>query len=374
MRLLIAGDLTLQDRAARTNWSIDALQKAFGSVKNIAEGCDYAIVNLESPVTECNKAIVKDGPSLKNLPSVKDIIKYCGFDIVTLANNHLKDYGSQGVLDTIAFCQKNGLQTIGAGKNLDIARGAIVLEDSRGFKIGLLNVCEHESSIATTIQAGSNPLDITNLYYDIKALKETTDKVVVIVHGGREHYQLPTPRMKREYHLIADFGADVIVNHHQHCYSGYEMYNNKPIFYGLGNFFFDRPGCRNGKWNQGLLLQLEVGKNRIDFQLTPYEQCNEEAVVKVLPYDIIKEKIVELNGIIVDDLKLESAFEKLVLTTKPLAPFLPFGNKVLRSLYYRDLLPNMFSKKIKAMIENSVSCETHREVLLHYLNNNLHNE
>lgn len=116
MRLLIAGDLTLQDRAVRTNWNEAALQNAFAGIKKIAEGCDHTIVNLESPVTECKKAIVKDGPSLKNLPVVKDIIKFCGFDIVTLANNHLKDYGCQGVLDTITFCQKNGIQTIGAGK------------------------------------------------------------------------------------------------------------------------------------------------------------------------------------------------------------------------------------------------------------------
>lgn len=242
------------------------------------------------------------------------------------------------------------------------------------MKVGLLNVCEHESSIATATQAGANPLDFSSLYYDIKELKEKTDKVIVIIHGGREHYQLPTPRMKREYRLIADFGADIIVNHHQHCFSGYEVYNGKPIFYGLGNFFFDRPGCRSSKWNQGLLLQLEIEEERIDYQLTPYEQCDEEAIVRVLTYDAFKDNVNELNGIISDDQLLAGAFDKLVASTKPLAPFLPLGNKVLRSLYYRGFLPSVFSKKNKAIMENAVSCETHREVLLHYLNKCLNNE
>ena len=374
MKLLIAGDLTLQDRAARIEWNEVSLHQAFIDVKNIAKGCDHCIVNLESPVTNNTKAIKKDGPSLKSLPTVMNIIRYCGFDIVTLANNHLKDYGCQGVMDTIRFCKENFINTIGAAQNLSLARKPIIIEHAKSISVGLINVCEHEFSIATSDSAGANPLELTNLYYDIRTLKKKVDKVVVIVHGGREHYQLPTPRMKREYHLLADYGADVIVNHHQHCFSGYEIYNGTPIFYGLGNFFFDKSGSRNSRWNQGLLLQLELGKDKIDFSLTPYEQCNEEAVVILLEYETVKEKIEELNSIIADNDKLEKAFDNMVSSIKPLSPFLPFGNRYLRAFYSRGWLPEMFSTKNKVVMENAVSCETHREVLLHYLNKQLNNE
>lgn len=366
MRILIAGDLSLQDRANQV-WKAEALQNAFSAVKAISKKCDHSIVNLESPVTGSNKPIIKDGPSLKNTAAVFDVIKYCGFDIATLANNHLKDYGSQGVTDTIEKCKENGLLVVGAGPNLAEARKALVLTDSvDGIKIGVINICEHESSIALRTIAGANPLDFPYLYEDICKLKEQTDKIIVIIHGGREHYQLPTPRMKREYRMVVDMGADVVINHHQHCYSGYEIYNGSPIFYGLGNFFFDNPRKRDDKWNYGLMLELDINKDYTDFQLLPYEQCNNKTEIKVMPYEAVKEKVDELNSIIADDIKLETSFDKLVMSEKLLYPFLPFSNRYYRFLYFKGLLPAFISKKNKALIENAESCETHREVLMSY--------
>ena len=374
MRIIIAGDLTLQDRSARIKWDERNLQHAFLAVRELIGESDHAIVNLESPVTDCTTPILKDGPTLKNPAVVFDIIRYCGFDIATLANNHLKDYGSQGVMDTIHRCKGHNIVPIGAASRLEVARKPLVLSQHGRDRIGIINVCEHESSIATKNNAGANPLDLVNLYYDIKMLKDQVDKVVVIIHGGREHYQLPTPRMKREYHLLIDYGADVIVNHHQHCYSGYEIYSGKPIFYGLGNFFFDRASKRNNNWNEGLLLQLDIDNDKTDFKLIPYEQCNEKAAVKILDEEKEKYKLEKLNAIIMDDRLLESEFERYVQASKIMSPLLPFGNKVMRSLYYRGLLPSFVSIKNKVLIENTVSCETHREVLLTYLKNQIHNE
>ncbi len=371
--ILIAGDLSLQSRATKCLWNFNSIERAFCGVKQLAAICQHAIVNLESPVTSSSKRIIKDGPSLKNTSEVFKIINYCGFDIVTLANNHLKDYGSQGVLDTIDYCEKNGLQFIGAGDNLCNARKALILE-SNDVKIGVLNVCEHESSIATRTKAGSNPLDFVYLYRDILSLRKQVDKVIVIIHGGREHYQLPTPRMKREYRLIADFGADVIVNHHQHCFSGYEIYNGKPIFYGLGNFFFDHPHKRNDKWNYGMLLKLDIKKDSINFQMIPYEQCNEEAIIKILDINDFQENLENLNTIIADDVLLENAFNELVSSIRPLYPFLPFGNKYYRFLYHHGILPAFISKKNKANIENAISCETHRELFMYYFKKQIHQE
>ena len=374
MKILIAGDLTLQDRAARCKWDDEQLKESFQSVRDVVGKCDHALVNLESPVTTCTEHILKDGPTLKNPLSVYDIIKYCGFDTVTLANNHLKDYGEKGVMDTLELSKKNFLQTVGADSNIKRARHPLVLASEEGLRVGIVNVCEHESSIATTNEAGANPLDYVNLYNDIASLKEKTDKVIVVVHGGREHYNLPTPRMRREYHLIADFGADAVVNHHQHCFSGYEMYKGKPIFYGLGNFFFDRASKRNDKWNYGLLLKLDIMKETIGFELLPYEQCNNEPEVRLLKYKDVELQIEEMNSIITNDGQLERQYELLIEKVRPLYPFIPFGGKLLRSLYFRGLLPRFISRKKMALIENAISCETHRDILLNYLNNDINNE
>ena len=308
---------------------------------------------------------MKDGPALKNPIESLSVLRDLGFNVVTLANNHLKDYGCQGVLDTFQSCREHGLMTVGAGANLSEARKPLVLKKG-SLSIGILNMCEHESSIATETSAGAAPLELANIFYDIKELRKEVDKVIMIIHGGCEHYQLPTPRMKRDYRLIADFGADVIVNHHQHCFSGYEIYNGKPIFYGLGNYFFDNPLKRNDKWNEGLLLKLDISSEDTHFEIIPYNQCDKDPVINVKDYDEVKDKIDALNAIIADDKLLNEHFEKLVASKKPIHPFLPYGNHYLRGLYNRGYLPDGLSKSRKAKIENAISCETHRDVLLNY--------
>ncbi len=370
MKLLIAGDLALQDRARRTSWDETVLNHSFSEVRNLASSCDYSIVNLESPVTEKTKAIEKDGPALKSPPSVFEIIKYCGFSVVTLANNHIKDFGCSGVVDTINHCNSEYIQFVGAGRNLSEARNPLILSDNSDFRIGIINVCEHESSIASNNTPGANPYDLVNLFYDIKQLKEQVNRVIIIIHGGREHYQLPTPRMKREYHLLVDYGADVIVNHHQHCYSGYEIYAGKPIFYGLGNFFFDNPRKRQDKWNKGLLLTLDFENNDFHFELTPFTQCDEEVGIKLKHVDSIARFITELNSIIGSNQLLEAEFKKQVLLSRPLWPFLFFSSRPMRTLYYHKLMPAFLSNKKKIEIENAIRCETHREVLINFFDIN----
>ena len=179
MKLLIAGDLALQGRLKNIEWSTSALEYAFSEVKKISAQCDHSIINLESPVTDSNRKILKDGPTLKNPLSVFDIICYCGFDIITLANNHLNDYGDKGVMDTIHRCKEHNLISIGAGSIVDEARKPLVISEKGDMVIGVINACEHESSIATTTQAGSNPLDFVNLYYDITDLIGSDKRVAV---------------------------------------------------------------------------------------------------------------------------------------------------------------------------------------------------
>ena len=123
-------------------------------------------------------------------------------------------------------------------------------------KLAVINCCEHEFSIATETTAGSNPLNPISQYYAIKEAKEKADYVLVIVHGGHEHYQLPSTRMQETYRFFIDVGADAVVNHHQHCYSGYEYYNGKPIMYGLGNFCFDEGLKKTKQWHEGYIVEI----------------------------------------------------------------------------------------------------------------------
>ena len=147
-------------------------------------------------------------------------------------------------------------------------------------------------------------------YYAIKQAREKADYVIVIVHGGHEHYQLPSTRMQETYRFFVDSGADAVVNHHQHCYSGYEFYENKPIIYGLGNFCFDNERKMPTTWYEGYAVQLIFSQNKIDIQLHPYVQCQDDLSVKFLTnQEKFDKQIRALNSIILDDDKLRQANE-----------------------------------------------------------------
>lgn len=212
-----------------------------------------------------------------------------------------------------------------------------------------MNCCEHEFSIATDTTAGANPLNPIQQYYNIQEARTKADYVLVIVHGGHEHYALPSPRMKETYRFFIDAGADAIINHHQHCYSGYEIYHGKPIFYGLGNLLFDHKSERHGPWNEGFMVSLRLDKQTLpQFELYPYTQCNERP--SVIPMNeaerkIFAERIDKLNQIISNEDQLNTTFETWAqkqvaifwFHSSPIAPAQP--NDFSYTAYCRRSLP-----------------------------------
>ena len=121
--------------------------------------------------------------------------------------------------------------------------------------IAIINFCENEWSIAEEDSAGANPMDFIDNANQIREAKAVHDKV--IVHGGHEYYNLPSPRMQKQFRFYADQGADIVIGHHTHCISGNEVYNGVPIYYSLGNFLFTKNNT-NEDWYTGLLLQVDI--------------------------------------------------------------------------------------------------------------------
>ncbi len=166
------------------------------------ESADYSIVNLECPVAgEDAKGIQKNGPLLKCSSKTLEAIKFAGFQGVTLANNHIFDYGRKGLMQTISCCKMLEIDTVGGGGSLQDAAKILYIERNEE-KLAIINCCEHEFSIASDNTAGANPLNPILQYNVIKKARENADYVVVIVHGGHEHYQLPSPRMKVTYRFL----------------------------------------------------------------------------------------------------------------------------------------------------------------------------
>lgn len=365
VNIIFAGDLVPYDRT-KTLFFEKKTGFLFGDVIPTIKNADYSVVNYEAPVVMGKgNPIKKSGPHLSSSYQTMEVVKEAGFDMITLANNHFRDQGQVGVKDTLDSARKLGLDYVGGGEKLAEAKKTKFVT-IKNIKFAFLNFCEQEYSIATDNYGGSNPYDIIDITKAIQEAKGLADFVILIIHGGIEHYQLPSPRMKKEYRFFVDVGADVVINHHQHCFSGYEIYQGKPICYGLGNFCFDRAVYRNnGMWDKGFLARLSFAEEQIGLSIVPYSQCGEEPNVKVLEDGAYDVKISGLNDIISDDVGLMSAYQNLVATKqkKMLTQMNAFGNVLFDKLYKKGYLGNLHKKKRVYVIKDLLYCESHLDVL-----------
>ena len=365
IRLLIAGDFCPNGRVATMLCSSER-GTIFRDIKPLVTSCDAGIVNLECPVVQrVAQPIVKEGPHLKTDSEAVELLKESGFSMVTLANNHIKDFGSEGIVDTIEALDKVGIAHVGAGKDLKEAERVYYFE-CKGKRVAIINCCEHEFSIASEQAAGANPLNPIQQWHAIQEAKQKADFVVVIVHGGHEHYSLPSPRMQETYRFFVDAGSDAVINHHQHCLSGFETYKGKPIFYGLGNFCFDWEGQRDSDWNYGFLVELELGAT-IDFTIHPYEQCNQTPDVRLLvgsKKEQVNEQIRQLNAVFQSPKELTEAHTRWMKQDERewLISLLPFG-RIIKALIRRRILPLCLPKRTIVWLLNKVECESHRDKL-----------
>lgn len=366
MNVLIAGDFVPRRRTAAQIEKGD--YSCLDDVKPIIKAVDYAIVNFESPVVMREaQPIDKTGPNLRCTEQAMECVAHAGFNCVTLANNHFRDFGQIGVEDTIDACGKYHLDYVGGGRTLANA-SRVLYKEINGRILAIVNCCEHEWSISTSGYGGSNPLDIVAISQSIKEARRQANYVLVIVHGGTERYNLPTPRMKSTYRFFVEQGADAVVNHHQHCYSGYEVYQGKPIFYGLGNFCFDKPVARNDKlWEEGFLVEIRFGEE-IGFELYPYIQCDEkESVVRIISNKVaFKEALSHLSAIIMDEDQLKEHYQKMVSKKPALIKDIlaPYSSDFLIKFYSKGLLPSFVSKKRMRKLLAIIQCESHYNILL----------
>lgn len=360
VKVLICGDfapLTLSGKEinAEKNGCLE-------SFKTHTSSSDFSIVNYESPIVNRDvPPISKSGPAIFSKEAAADYLLKVGFDCVTLANNHFRDYGQYGVEDTIAVCEKYGLNYVGGGKTINEARN-VLYKEINNKKIAIINACENEFSIATNEYGGSNPLDLINMQEDITTARKYADYVIVILHGGIEGYHYPTPRMKRWYRHFVAIGADAVVNHHQHCVNGYEIYREKPIFYGLGNFFFPGGEKCPESWKYGYAVQLCLSE-QIGFEVIPYRQ-DENGVVEREKDEFLIELEKYSEPIAVDDL-LKIKYDKYILENEFLikSQLLPsfLNHRILVALANRGYMGKLYSGKQLYSLKNKITCESHYE-------------
>lgn len=377
--LLFGGDFVITEDYSKEDISISS-----GLLQEFKQS-DFNILNLECPITNATKKdrITKTGPHLKGKEDlIKDKLIELETDLVTLANNHILDYGSKGVLDTLEFCNKTNVHTVGAGKSLHEAEKSFRTSIS-DKKISIINFAENEWSSANETSPGGNPYDLINNVNQIKEEKKLADVVIVVIHGGHEYYNLPSPRIVKEYRYYADNGADLIVGHHPHCIGGFEFYNDTPIYYSLGNFLFTSPS-KYDDWYKGLVLKVTIkNNNKLYCDLLPVKQDRVDYSLSLIEGDEKQEtlgNVLEYSKIIQDSGLLKNKWETYISKRYEayLGMFSVFsfiGNKYIKVILNKLNITKLFhNKKVLTLYLNLFRCESHLDLSKASISKLLNNE
>lgn len=201
---------------------------------------DLTMVNEEFPFSNRGTAAEDKQFTFRIDPKRVNVLKDLGIDIVALANNHVLDYGQDALVDTFETLENAQIQYVGAGNNHEEAK------QRREFELNGMNIGILAASRVIPVPnwaAGSSPgvfttYDPTNLIAEIKSAKETCDVVIIYVHWGIERDEYPQDYQRELAKKYIDAGADIVIGAHPHVLQGIEYYNEKPIFYSLGNFIF----------------------------------------------------------------------------------------------------------------------------------------
>ncbi len=300
--ILFAGDTMTWDRT-REHLEKEGANYPFLATAALLQSADIAVANLEGPVA----ARAKQGKGkyvYKVPPWTLTGVKWAGFDLVSLANNHVRDCGVQGVEETLENLSKTGIKVFGAGRNeREAARAEIV--GLNGTQVAFLGFVapetyfhEREDSLKEgahgrmeklmerRLGAGRNrPGTIVakkdNIEGGIRGVGDAADLVVVFIHFGIRYHRPPTEMQRYLAHIAIDAGADIVVGHHAHFWQPVEIYRGKPIVYGLGNFAF---GSGNRRADEALLARVIIrGKRFVRLELFPLYIKNKDRLVAYQP-------------------------------------------------------------------------------------------
>ena len=266
----------------------------FENLRNTVSGADVFFTNLEAPFGTAGTAFEKKF-TFRVKPSLVQVLLDGGVNLVSLANNHIMDFGSICLDQTIETLQNNAIYYAGAGKNLKQARKPAIIE-AKGKRIGFLaySLTFPEEFWASDTSAGTCFPFEEFAFNDVRALKQQCDFVIISCHWGQELMETPKKYQVKLAHRLIDNGADLILGHHPHIVQGIEQYKDKWIAYSLGNFIF-------GSYS-------ESARDSFIFKITVNEAF--ETTAQVIPINVYN-KDVNFRPVILDGENRDAFFLKL---------------------------------------------------------------
>ena len=256
--LVAVGDVMLARGVGKTIQKMGA-DFPFRSVSGLLRGADLAFANLECSISCLGTAKKGKEVVFRADPRVVDGLRDAGIDIVSVANNHATDYGSEALLETLDILSHNGIVYIGGGANSAAAHrtGRFTVNGLRvlflGYSYKFDMVVEAKKGLPGVAIAPAKQIAL-----DIEEARKSADVVIVSFHWGWEYSDHPDQQTRALAHLAVEAGADVVIGHHPHVIQGVETYKGALICYSLGNFIFDQHGIRV---RRGLMLRCILDRS-----------------------------------------------------------------------------------------------------------------
>lgn len=367
-KLIIGADLVPTDTNTDLFINGDAETLVGRELLDILKSVKYRIFNLEIPLTDIESPIQKQGPNL--IAPTKTIAGYkaLGVDLLTLANNHILDQGQQGLESTCKILKENKIDFLGVGATYKEATKPYIF-DFVSKKIGVYACAEHEFSIVTNYAPGANPFDPLETLDHISSLKEKCDYLIVLYHGGKEHYRYPSPYLQKVCRKMVEKGADLVICQHSHCIGCEEKYLAGTIVYGQGNFLFDH--SKNICWQTSLLISVDEL-----FEVSYIPLVKNDNVVRLATGEkavTILQEFKERSEQIKSHEFIENKYKEFA-DEMFIGQFLPFTGK--ESVLFRAInklcsnklrqykIKKKYTQKNLLIIRNYIECEAHRELFL----------
>ena len=269
--VLFVGDIMLSRDVGKVMFSREDYKYPFLYVADVLSGADIAFGNLEGPISS-RGSNVGSIYSFRADPRSVEGLTHSGFDVLSLANNHIFDWGRDALDDTVSLLFANGITPVGAGRSYEEANTAVV--KSLGTNtIGFLSYTTLYPDSLKAREDRSGVSDLESAGEAVRLLSGIVDIVVVSIHWGEEYETESNKPQQDLAHKLIDAGADIVVGHHPHVRQEIERYNDGWIIYSLGNFVFDqnfseepRTGLvaeaviENGKVSQVKTMQIYISE------------------------------------------------------------------------------------------------------------------
>ncbi len=256
LEMIIGADV-VPTASNREEFKKSAPHILFNGLEEVWAAADARIFNLESPLTDETNATQPCEANICAPTACAEGVAALNPTGVCLCNNHIFDYGAEGLASTRAALRAKKVASFGAGEELDEADQAFYFV-KHGVRVGVYAVCEHELSVATERKAGVNPLNLINFSDRLREIKSSCDRLIVLYHGGRAGDEYPSPDVQKICRKAAECGASLVVCQNSQCIGSSERWNNATIVYGQGNFIFDVPASKESFYS-GFLIRYVVG-------------------------------------------------------------------------------------------------------------------